>query len=213
MPNEPGSEAALSVEDQIAALTAAMETLTGMVMEIVGGDPIDAPLDASASPTPAITAAQDDVKEDEDEIKIAAAQKSENAVLMAQVADLRSRLDATEEAKAKAVFANGCPIGQKFTLTQGVADMLYPLWREDNKALDVIKASIVPDEVEAPQTEQAPITLTSAWAPSGIADDSATPITGPYDQAAAFAEAVTLSQANGTTHAAEYRKTLKRVQD
>ena len=33
MPNEPGSEAALSVEDQIAALTAAMETLTGLVME------------------------------------------------------------------------------------------------------------------------------------------------------------------------------------
>ena len=213
MPDEPGSDSVLSSEDRFAAIESRMTQLMNLVTEMIGGDDGDVPVDSVADiGLPAVTAAIGDDEEDE-ELPIAATASKESAVYLSRIAALEARLAASDEEKAKAVYANGCPIGAKIVLSQAMADLLYPIWRDDPSALDVVKASIVKDEpAVAPQTVPAPIVMTSAWASSGIADDSAAP-GGIYTMQAAFDEATTLSQQNKTKHSAELKKLIGRVQE
>ena len=209
--DEPGTDSELSLADRLLAMEANMTKLMDLVTEMVGGDDSDVPVDSAADiGLPAVTAAMDD--EEEDELPIAASASKADSVLLTRLADLEAKLAAVEDEKAAAVFANGCPIGAKIVLTQAVADLLFPIWRDNPESLDVVKASIVKDEPVkvAPQTVPAPITMTSAWADSGIADDSAAP-GGIYTKQDAFDEATTLSQQNKTTHKVEFKKLLKRV--
>ena len=201
----PGAE--LTVEDRMASLESQLGQLINLVTDMAGGDENDASADAStdlSAGVESISAAND--LEEEEEV-IAATADNANAILLSRLATVEAELAAEREAKSKAVYANGCPIGAKFTLTQGVADLLYESWRKDPSALDALKASIVKDEAPAPQTVAAPITLTSAWADSGIADDSAEP--AKVTKATAMADARILATQNKTSVTDEYRKQLK----
>jgi hypothetical protein len=155
----------------------------------------------------------DDMEYDEDEDKDAfpiAATAASAALLAAtsRIEALEAQVTASQEERARAVYANGCPIGAQITMTQEVADLLYPLWRADTKALDVIKASIVKPEATATATSA--IVMTSAWNAIGGADDSASPT--KFGKEEALAEARITATANGTKISAEYKKLLNRVE-
>jgi transcription elongation GreA/GreB family factor len=129
--------------------------------------------------------------------------------LKARIAALETKLAAEEEAKARAVYNAGVKLGSTIELTQAVADALYPLYRNNAEAFDVIKASV--KAPEAPATVDAPvIKLTNPWAASGIADDVAEP--AKYTNADALADARVTAKANGTDVTAEYKINLQRVE-
>jgi hypothetical protein len=199
----------ISADDRLLALEEMVTQLVTMVGELAGegADSVEAASDVSTVVSEVTAMGVDD---EEEILPVAASVNPADAVLLSRLADVEAQLADAQEKEARAVYANGLPLGAKIELTQAVADMLYPLWRSDVKALDIIKASLVKPDA-APVASAPVIRMTSAWDAIGVADDSAEP--AKYDMAAAMAEARITAKANGTRVSDEYKINLARVQE
>ena len=99
-----------------------------------------------------------DVDEDEDEDEDKDKSEASEAEL-AEVTKLKYRLGQLELQRDQAVYSQDLPLGSTIELTQGVADLMFSLWRKDRAVFSKVIGDAMTKQADQPVTAPA-----SPWA-------------------------------------------------
>ena len=99
-----------------------------------------------------------DVDEDEDEDEDKDKSEASEAEL-AEVTKLKYRLGQLELQRDQAVYSQDLPLGSTIELTQGVADLMFSLWRKDRAVFSKVVGDAMTKQADQPVTAPA-----SPWA-------------------------------------------------
>ena len=147
-----------TVEKRIDKLASEVESIAGTVKALA--DLADS-IKAMTEPRLAEDSEEEETEEEvEVEVEVEEEEEEEAKKEMAEVKSLRNRLGQLELQRDQAVYSQDLPLGSSIELTQGVADMLFGIWRKDREAF----ANVVGNAITKPQQATTAPQVSSPWA-------------------------------------------------
>jgi len=155
-----------SMEKRIDKLASEIEGIAGTVKALTGlADSIKAMTASKAMEMAAEEEEEEkvnidvDVDDDEDEDEEKETEASEPEAELAEVKELKHRLGQLELQRDQAVYSQDLPLGSTIELTQGVADILFSLWRRNRTGFSAVIGDAMTKVKQQPVTAPA-----SPWA-------------------------------------------------
>ena len=169
-----------SMEKRIDKLASEVESIAGTVQALAGlADSIKAMTESKSLMEEDEEEKSEinidvDVEEDEEEDEKAEASEAE----LAEVKALKFRLGQLELQRDQAVYSQDLPLGSTIELTQGVADLLFSLWRRDRETFGKVIGDAMTKAEQQPITAPVPSPWTTmlgeapmATEPKGLSDE------------------------------------------